>query len=68
MRKKVNKYVRRLIRHIRKTYKNKLAAIALILFGWFLAKVTRDGTFFALVTTIGLCMFVVDWDVFSTKD
>ena len=50
------KYTNRLINHLRKTYKNKLAAMAVIGIGIWSEAVTNDATFlvFALLIFGGL--------------
>lgn len=59
-----NKYLRRFVRYICRTYKNKLAVIAMIWFGWFTAKFSGDGTFFMLMIIIGIPMFITRMNIF----
>ena len=56
-----NRGLRRLARYIRRTYKNKIAAIVMFLIGWLSAKISGDATFFIL-------MLIIVWPVFLTRE
>lgn len=61
--------IRRFIRYMQNTYKNKLAAIAMILTSWWIAKATGEGTFLLLMLIIGITVFFMRFDVFyNPKD
>lgn len=51
MNKKIEKYAKRFVRHIFRTYKNKLAVIAMLAIGFVSAKISGDATFlvFAII-------------------
>lgn len=61
MHNKFNRGLNRLVRYIHRTYKNKLAAIAMFLIGWLSAKISGDATFFIL-------MLIIVWPVFLTRE
>lgn len=47
MNKKIEKYMKRFVRHIFRTYKNKLAVMAMLAIGIVAAKISGDATFLA---------------------
>jgi hypothetical protein len=52
--KRIRKYIRRLIRSNRKTFKNKLCAIALLSLGMFAAIISNDWTFFVFTAFLAI--------------
>ena len=49
MNKKIEKCMKRLVRHLLETYKNKLAVILMLVIGFVSAKISGDATFLAFV-------------------
>ena len=52
MNKKIEKYAKRFVRHIFRTYKNKLAVIMMLAIGFVAAKISGDATFLIIATVI----------------
>lgn len=57
MNEKTEKYIRKFVRHIRRTLRNKLYAIALIMVGIILRFISNDITFLVFTLLIGIPMF-----------
>lgn len=62
------KISRRFKRYIRRTIKNKLCAVALILVGLFIVKLTGDGTALAFFIIIGIPLFFVNKNYIDQKE
>ena len=56
--KRIRKYIRKLIRINRKTFKNKLCAIALLSLGLFAAIISNDWTFFVFTSFLAIPLLV----------
>ena len=56
--KRIRKYIRKLIRSNRKTFKNKLCAIALLSLGMFAAIISNDWTFFVFTSFLAIPLLV----------
>ena len=52
--KKLRKYIRRLIRGERETFKNKLCAVALLILGTITAIISNDWTFFVFTAFLAI--------------
>lgn len=67
---RMNKYYnrRRFMKYIGKTYKNKLAALALFATGLLAAIMLHDGTFLLFALIIGIPMFLTTRDCFYHGD
>lgn len=52
--KRIKRYIRRLIRGERKTFKNKLCAVALLVLGTIAAIISNDWTFFVFTTFLAI--------------
>ena len=59
----LHKEIRIFVRHMQRTYKNKLAALAMFMIGVVVANLSGDGTFLVFVLMFGLPMFFAkkDW-------
>ena len=68
MSKKLLKGVERFIEYIKRTYKNKLYALALIGIGVLSVLVLNEGTFFVAMLMMGLPLFFTKEDVFEQRD
>lgn len=57
------KNIKRFVNYMRRTFKNKLLAIALLVVGIVSAALSKDGTFLVFVLMISLPLFVSkkDW-------
>lgn len=60
MNSKVNKCIRKLASYMRRTFKNKLCAIALVIMGVLAMKLSGDATFLVLIAMIGVPMFFMN--------
>ena len=58
--KRIRKYIRKLIRSNRKTFKNKLCAIALLSLGMFAAIISNDWTFFVFTSFLAIPLLVAN--------
>lgn len=69
MNKKLHRNIWRFIRHMQATYKNKLAALAMVIIGIASAKMSGDATFMMFVLAFGLPLFFSkrDW-FYNQKD
>ena len=47
-------YNKRFVRYMRRTYKNKIVAIALLTIGWLSTLIDNDGTFLLLAVMFGV--------------
>ena len=56
--KRIRKYIRKLIRSNRKTFKNKLCAIALLSLWMFAAIISNDWTFFVFTSFLAIPLLV----------
>lgn len=57
MNEKTEKYIRKFVKYIRRTLRNKLCAIALIMVGIILRFISNDITFLVFTLLIGMPMF-----------
>lgn len=57
MKKKIEKYAKRFVRHMFETYKNKLAAIVLLAIGIVSERLSGDGTFLVLTIIFDVPLF-----------
>lgn len=59
MNKKIEKYAKKFVRHIFRTYKNKLAVMMMLVIGIVTAKISGDATFLAFaIVFFGPLFFV----------
>lgn len=67
---RMNKYYnrRKFMKYIGRTYKNKLAALALVGTGALAVNVLHDGTFMLFALLIGIPMFLTTRDCFYNGD
>ena len=67
---RMNKYYnrRKFMRYIGRTYKNKLAALALFATGALAVHMLNDGTFLLFALIIGIPMFLTTRDCFYHGD
>lgn len=67
---RMNKYYnrRKFMKYIGRTYKNKLAALALVGTGVLAVNVLNDGTFMLFALVIGIPMFLTTRDCFYYGD
>ena len=68
MNKKLHRNIWRFIRHMQVTYKNKLAALAMLAIGIVSAKMSGDGTFMMFVLVFGLPLFFSKRDWFYNQE
>lgn len=68
MNRKLTRYIRRFVRHIRKTWKNKLAVLILLAIGIVSAKMTNDGTFLVFVLMAFGPIFFADENCFYQRE
>lgn len=54
---KLHKYIRRFVNHIRKTYKNKLLALAMLVLGALTIPLENDLTAFILIAMFAIPAF-----------
>lgn len=64
MNKKTSKYLKMFIDYIRRTFKNKLCAILMLIVGMLTANVSGDSTFLILMLLIGVPLFFANKDWF----
>lgn len=60
--------VKRIKEYLKKTWKNKLVAIALVLLGYISTLVDGDGTAFIFLLIVALPVFIVDADFIAPKE
>lgn len=60
--------IKAFVKHILKTYKNKLAALVMIAAGLLVAALTDDATFLVFVTTFGIPLFITKEDCFYNSE
>ena len=63
--KKKTGWFRRFIRHLRKTYRNKLTAIAMFLFGLLPMIVVKEGTIMLLMLPLSIMLWFAKEDIYD---
>lgn len=67
---KTKYYIRKFVRYMYRTYKNKLCALALVLIGWLSTLIDNEGTAFVLCLMIAVPLFFTrnNWIVKIEKE
>lgn len=60
-----NNYMKRFVKYIRRTYKNKLAAIAALALGIGIMKLTGEGTLFIVACIASIGLFFANGDLIT---
>lgn len=61
----IKRKMRKVVNNVRRTIKNKLCAIGLIIIGLLSLRIDGDGTFLLLTILIGLGLIFIEEDIFQ---
>ena len=64
MNKKIKKYMKKFVRYMLRTYKNKLASLIMFAFGIVSAKISNDATFLVFVIMLFGPVFFINENCF----